>query len=546
MWVLAGLGSIAAWRKARGHSRRSHHLAGLLLLVVSAGLIYMGASHTAEAPLIAASPHFANQPIGVGRGIHPGRVVWVHHPDATDWDGPGAGDGHWWDHEATDQREVERMLSGALRRLTGATGDADAWDALFGHLNQGQDRGDRGYRTGEKIMVKLNLVATHYGLGNVDADGNQVATEVFGLDVAGVAPQLALALVRQLVYQAGVSQADITIGDTLCRFPNRYWDPIHAEFPDVACIDREGILGRAEPRKSQTQHIYWSAGTTEPRSEGVPTCFAEAAYVINVACLKGHAMAGVTLCAKNHYGSLCRTPVAWDANWDPHYLDLHASLAQAQPGMGHYRALVDLLGSGHLGGKTMLYLIDGLYGAAEALGPPSRWSVAPFNGDWTSSLFVSQDPVAIDSVGYDFLRAAFSDGNPQLSGADDYLHEAAQADAPSSGTFYDPDHLGNIRRLASLGVHEHWSDPVEKLYSRNLATGDGIELVALGAARADIDSDGKVDFEDVRVMAGQWLDVPAVPSADLAPALAADGVVNFRDFAVLAEYWRTPPDLLAR
>lgn len=546
VWVLAGLGSIVAWRKARGHLRRSHRVAGLLLLVASAGLVYMGASQTAETPLIAAPSHLGNQPIGVGQGIHPGRVVWVHHPDVTHWDGPGSGGGHWWDNEATDQRAVERMMSGALRGLAGTAGDADAWDALFRHFNESKGRGDRGYQPGEKVMVKLNLVATHYGLGNVDADGNQVETEVFGLDVAGVAPQLALALVRQLVYEAGVSQADITIGDTLCRFPNRYWDPIHAEFPGVACIDHEGAMGRAKPYKSDAEYIYWSAGTTEPRSEGVPTCFAEAAYVINVACLKGHALAGVTLCAKNHYGSLCRTPVAWDANWDPDYLDLHASLAQAEPGMGNYRALVDLLGSQHLGGKTMLYLIDGLYGAAEALGPPSRWNVAPFNGDWTSSLFVSQDPVAIDSVGYDFLLAEFTDGNPRLSGADDYLHEAAQADAPSSGTFYDPDHLGNIQRLASLGVHEHWSDPVDKLYSRNLGTGDGIELVASTTAQADINSDGKVGFEDVQVMAEQWLDVPAVPSADLAPAFAADGVVDFRDFAVLAEYWRTPPDSVAR
>ena len=35
-------------------------------------------------------------------------------------------------------------------------------------------------------------------------------------------------------------------------------------------------------------------------------------------------------------------------------------------------------------------------------------------------------------------------------------------------------------------------------------------------------------------VAGQWLGGPAVPSADIAPAVG-DGVVNFLDFAVLAE-----------
>jgi hypothetical protein len=46
--------------------------------------------------------------------------------------------------------------------------------------------------------------------------------------------------------------------------------------------------------------------------------------------------------------------------------------------------------------------------------------------------------------------------------------------------FYDPDHKGNVTRLQSLGVHEHWNNPVDKQYSRNLGTGKGIELIKLG------------------------------------------------------------------
>jgi hypothetical protein len=33
--------------------------------------------------------------------------------------------------------------------------------------------------------------------------------------------------------------------------------------------------------------------------------------------------------------------------------------------------------------------------------------------------------------------------------------------------------------LASLGAHEHWNDPQERKYSRNLGTGEGIELVSV-------------------------------------------------------------------
>ena len=74
------------------------------------------------------------------------------------------------------------------------------------------------------------------------------------------------------------------------------------------------------------------------------------------------------------------------------------------------------------------------------------------------------------------------DDHPRRPGVDDYLHEAALANDPPSGTFYDPDHPHADQRLASLGVHEHWNNAEEKKYSRNLGTGEGIELVAAGPA----------------------------------------------------------------
>ena len=102
----------------------------------------------------------------------------------------------------------------------------------------------------------------------------------------------------------------------------------------------------------------------------------------------------------------------------------------------------------------------------------------PFSGHWSCSLFASQDPVAIDSVALDFLQAEWSDF-PRQGGVDDYLHEAALAHSPPSGTFYDPDHASETQRLASLGVHEHWNNSRDKKYSRNLGLAEGIELVAV-------------------------------------------------------------------
>ena len=144
-----------------------------------------------------------------------------------------------------------------------------------------------------------------------------------------------------------------------------------------------------------------------------------------------------------------------------------------------YRAPVDLIGHAHFGGKTVLYLLEGLYSGKHPIDPvPRRWNSAPFNGQWTCSLFASQDPVAIDSVGFDFLWNEWSD-YPRKAGADDYLHEAALASQPPSGTFYDPDHAESTKRLPSLGVHEHWNNADEKRYSRNLGKDQGIELIGV-------------------------------------------------------------------
>jgi hypothetical protein len=179
----------------------------------------------------------------------------------------------------------------------------------------------------------------------------------------------------------------------------------------------------------------------------------------------------VTLCGKNHFGSLVRWPV------QKGYYDLHRNSFSKQRKM--YREQVDLMGHAHLGGKTVLYLIDGLYSGKHPIDPaPRKWSSPPFNGHWASSLLSSQDPVAIDSVGLDLLRAEWED-YPRQPWVDDYLHEAALAESPPSGTFYDPDHAAPTMRLASLGVHEHWNNSQEKKYSRNLGTGKGIELVAV-------------------------------------------------------------------
>jgi len=148
-------------------------------------------------------------------------------------------------------------------------------------------------------------------------------------------------------------------------------------------------------------------------------------------------------------------------------------------GYGLYRVQTDIMMHKLLGGKTLLIVIDALYPGEDAIGVPSKWKSLPFNNSWCSSIFMSLDPVAIDSVGHDFLRTEYNgptlaESRPNWPGVDDYLHQAADSALWSHNIIYDPDTDGVL--IASLGVHEHWNDSLHKQYTRNLGTGNGIEL----------------------------------------------------------------------
>lgn len=466
-WLFGLAGSGVAFSRAKRSLARSRYVAAFACMVLGTGVVWLSVSAPGgKLPL--AEPQVANKPTGVAQGIRPGRVVWVHDPDATDWRGPG--DGHLWESNHTSQVVVNRMMSRAFRELTGERSDAAAWDKLFRHFNQKRGKGDVGYTAGEKIAIKVNFVGFIKGSGGVNPNNYNLESQK---DYMNTSPQVIFALLRQLVRTVGVAESDISVGDSVAYFANEYYNILHNEFPNVRYMDCAGKFNRVQIMQSSVP-LYWSSRPKGRLQDYVPDYFADAEYVINLANLKAHTGAGVTLSGKNHYGSLTRIPS------QSGYYDLHTSGFSS--GVRVYRNLVDLLGHAHIGGKTVLYLIDGLYcGIHPADGSPRKWNSEPFNRDWTSSLFASQDPVAIDSVGFDFLYAEYSD-YPHKAGTDDYLHEAALASNPPSGTFYDPDHSSGVERLPSLGVHEHWNNAKDKKYSRNLGTGQGIELIAVEGA----------------------------------------------------------------
>ena len=463
--------------------------AGAVLL---AGLIAGIVSFADDSPPVYANSTLLlppNQPIGLPRGIFPGRVVWIWDSSATNERCTNVfGDG-WFQSNNTNMTVVNAMVSDAVRELTGMTTNAGSWDVLFRYFNQAHGKGNVGYTDGEKIFIKTNQVSASSGTYDPATFAIENQSR-YGM--AETSPQVVLAVLRQLVNECGVRQENIAVGDPMKHMYKHVFDMWHNEFPNILYLDSDARLGRTAPISTSRPVIFYSdrgtvlrdGGTTGSAvvSDYLPTVMTEATYLIVIPAMKAHSRAGVSLCGKIHFGS----------NLVGSATHLHGGLIAPnnivtspdplRRGYGSYRTQVDLMGHKDLGGKTVLFVVDGLWAGSESNDPPRKFSMAPFNNDWTSSVFVSQDQVALESVCFDFLKAEFTSSNPygsypQIEGADDHILQAADSTYWPKNIRYDPENDGTV--IGSLGVCEHWNNPTDKQYTRNLKTGNGIELVFL-------------------------------------------------------------------
>ncbi len=437
-------------------------------------------------------PTAPNQPVGVARGIFPGRVVWAHDPLAAHWAGHWQErSDQWWLDANTDQTRVEAMLTATLLALTDTTNAEQSWRAIFEYYNKTARQLDhRGYQPGEVVAIKINL-------NNSDAAKSDNYTDE--------SPQMVLATVRQLVNSAHVRPEDILIYDVRRDMPPYLLTKVWGEFKDVRFIQN------APPKDSQPKNPAYGDHHGLEAADWVPGMeysngkyweakliakqVFNATYIVNEALLKAHSypfntredgdsgQTAISMTGKNHFGSIKGT-------WE-----LHAAINTSQEAAvkNVYSPLVDLAASPNLGAKTILFVLDGLYSGRKWRTYPMHFPNPPFNNPvepyenphWPSSVLASLDGVALDSVGLDLLLAQTknnddADGHPRILiriNADDHLFEMAEADHPPSGTVY----MQGGKRVSSLGVHEHWDSDATMRYSRNLdpVNGKGIELLYL-------------------------------------------------------------------
>jgi hypothetical protein len=497
LYLLAVAGLTAVSRKSERQIINVRYLSSIMLMFVVLAAIAINPSgnsfyNNKNIPVKNGPDDGPNQPFGTAQGINSGRVIWAWDTLATNRDCRD----YYFKPENTDQRVVSKMFSESVMNLTGESSVRESWNAVFRYFNLVRHQADKGYTKGEKIFIKINqtsgrgrLKQAERARGNFYYPASPKPRQGEGLEdnlgTCETSPFIVLEILRQLVHVCEVAESDIAVGDPQNPTYGHNYDAWHAEFPDVIYTDRtSGNFGRTLIHATENDLLFYS---DKFQTDKLYDIIESADYLINVANLKPHSGTGITLTAKNHFGSQSRAGA-----YHLHYS--HLCQIEGKPptnaGYHKYRVFVDLMGSRYLGQNTLLYVIDGLYaGGASEGGPPVKYYMSPFNGNWSSSIFISQDQVALESVCYDFLRTEWNgtyshdpsnnyfETMPYINGVDDYLHQAADSSNWPKGIIYDPDNSG--KPIPSLGVHEHWNNSVNKQYSRNLGRSYGIELVSI-------------------------------------------------------------------
>jgi len=450
VWLLAATGSVFAFKQAKSKLFEAKYLAaGIFIMIGVASVSIINHPSKAETKKVELAIWYKpNIPLGEAKGMFPGRVTWGHNPAIAKWDGET---GFWWEDQYNNQAETDKLFSQTLFSLTNTKREKESWDALFHFYNKTKKSAEWGYKSGEKVVIKINQNNTDSHASSSEINAN---------------PQLILSLLKSLVNEAGVAQEDITLTDPSRFITDNIYNKCHPVYPNIHCVDHEGGNGREKATFVENGFLY--SFDFDRQTKGLATCFVEADYVINMAIMKGHVSQGVTLGAKNFFGCV---DIETDWRKNAHC----AGFSQNREGKRQYSVYPDFIGHKDLGEKTILYLTDAIYSNKALNGiPNSKWTLAPFNNEWMGCLFASQDAVAIESVVLDFALTAWPDA-PDMMYSDHAMEEMALANNPPSGVKYDPERDGTP--LKSLGTTEHWNNPMDKQYSRNLKSGNGIELI---------------------------------------------------------------------
>ena len=320
-----------------------------------------------------------------------GRVIHLYASGVTNWDFNSS---HYYGRTqapgvvGVSQPVVDEMVDRGVTALLGlqSTAVAEAWSRLT-----------PDYSPGDIVAIKINLNNSRI------CNTTSAATDAIAQPVNAVVRGLKL---------RGVRDQDILVYDAIRSFPGRLYDELANHniliYDGSGCYNHTATFNSSDPNATVQFH---------PPSGSLPIVrindmLIQARYLINMPIMKGHSIAGVTLGFKNHFGST-NNPGG-----------MHTHISTSYPLINEYDALVDLNANSHIRDKTVLVIGDGIYGSRlYEYSAPERWST--FGNALPYSQFFSTDPVAIDCVMHDLLKAERGATQPSTSNA--YLRLAENA-----------------------------------------------------------------------------------------------------------------------
>lgn len=347
----------------------------------------------------------------------PHRVVSVHHSGATNWDfqcSYGPCPAYYGDDTFVDQNIVDQMFNRGLQSLTSTNSTNAAWQAIL-----------PAYQAGEIVAIKVNFNDSIMGGGISGYGDNDSYVDALAQVVNSVITGLK---------NRGFLENNIRVFDSSRYIPDRFRALIH--YKNIRYYD--GYGNGADVQKSTfvsselSAPINFSKSGYPATTHKISDVLVESDYLINIPIMKRHDGSGITLALKNHLGSINGFTSGDHSMHDYCYLNGSKYTSISNP-------IVDINLNNNIKDKTVLVIGDALYGGRQSNNiPPQRWR--SFNNDSPNMLFFAVDPVAVDSVMFDYL---------EREGYVDPTSEDIMIVAANEG----------------LGVHERWNNDTDREYS---------------------------------------------------------------------------------
>jgi uncharacterized protein (DUF362 family) len=280
-------------------------------------------------------------------GPFPGRVVEVAHAGSV--------------VDAAVQEPIAKaMVERGMAELVGAKEGVEGWRRLFA--------------PGDVVGIKVNPVGAPHSISNYAT----VRAVIDGLKAAGVRPRdiVVFDRYRRQFVRAGYPEQlpDGVRWDASVEDYDGVQLDINGYDPKVFVAMELVALGRHDPKDDRTRRSHLSLIVSRNVDK-----------IINVAVLKDHGSAGVTLALKNLSHGLVNNVSRSHSRHDTNACNTFIPAVVAHPTIRQ---------------KVVLHVLDGLkavYQGGPGARPEYTW---PYR-----SLFFATDPVALDLIGWDIIDA---------------------------------------------------------------------------------------------------------------------------------------------